>query len=187
MTVEGMSVHQVFNGWMKAFVDNLAACFPEDARLVAAAQTFDDMVALDEKKPMHLFAEKVAPHVDLVTRRDPSLFDKLQLLGGIDMKALWAAPDLSDNSRQVIWQYLSNLCLAAMLVRNMPEDVLSELETFGKGLEEKIQSGQFDPSNLESFLGQNMQGIGALATSLLGTEGMAALSKALEYDSFGTH
>jgi hypothetical protein len=156
-----MSAIQAFNTMLKEFVGQLCEVFPEETQLAIFLQGFDTVVALDESKPLATFVEAIQPHGALVMARNPELFDHLRL-PGIDFRRLWATPDLSDNTRQAIWQYISTLYVLGTTVRSVSPEVLSSIESIAQNLESQMQSGQLDLAAMGSVLGGLL---GSAATS----------------------
>lgn len=147
-----MSAIQAFNTMLKDFVGQLCDVFPEETQLSVFLHSFDTVVALDESKPLATFVDAIRPHGALVMARDPQLFEHLRL-PGLDFRKLWATPDLSDNTRQAIWQYISTLYVLGTTVRSVSPEVLSGIESIAHNLEQQMQSGQLDLSAMGSMLG----------------------------------
>lgn len=146
-----MSTVQAFNTMMKNFVEELVDVFPEEAQLRVFLESFDTVTALTPRAPLELFVESLAPHASLAMAKDPALFEKLQFPGGIDFQKLWAA-DISDNTREAIWQYINLLFVLGSTVQSMPAEVLQSIETVAQNCADQVQSGQLDFSALGGML-----------------------------------
>lgn len=169
-----MTTVQAFNGMLKNFMEELADVFPEEHQIRVFLDGFDALTMLTPRMPMDMFVDSLAPHASLAMAKDPDLFTKLEFPGGIDFQRLWASPDVSDNTRDAIWQYINLLYVLGSTVRSMPAEMLEGIESVAKTCADKMQSGQMDLSALGGMLmsglgssGGGMGGMGALA-SLLG-------------------
>lgn len=146
-----MSTVQAFNTMMKNFLEELADVFPEETQIKAFLDGFDALVTLTPRGPMEMFVDAVAPHSSLAMAKDPELFEKLNFPGGIDFRTLWAS-DISDNTREAIWQYINLLFLLGTTVRSLPTEMLDGIETVAKNCAEQLQNGSIDFSALGSML-----------------------------------
>lgn len=178
-----MSTVQAFNTMLKTFLEELAAVFPEEAQVAAFLQTFDTLVALDPRRALDTFTGAIAPHAQLAMARDPALFEHLSP-GGINFKRMWDS-DISDATRDAIWQHLNLLLLLGTTVQAMPPDMLQSIETVAKNCAEQVESGDLDFSKLGSMLaGGGLGGAGGLANlaGLGNLGGLAALAGNLALD-----
>ena len=163
-----MSTVQAFNTMMKNFMEELADVFPEEGQIRLFLDGFDTLVALNPRAPLEMYVDAMSPHTDMVMAKNPSLFTELKFPGGIDFGKLWAT-DISDNTREAIWQYINLLFLLGTTVRNMPAEMLQGIETVAQNCAEKMQNGQFDLSALSSMLmGGGSGGLGGLGALLGG-------------------
>jgi hypothetical protein len=163
---------QAFNSMLKNFLDELSSTFPDVAAIRVYTEGFDTLVGANARKPLQVFMEAVSPHADAVMRRDPELFSTLNL-GGIDFKMLWAS-DISDATRNAIWQYLHMLFLLATTVSSVPAELLSSIESVAQNCADKMQDGQMDFSSMSKLLmGGGAEGLlGGLLGGMGGMGGM---------------
>ena len=166
---------QAFNTMLKNFLEELADVFPEEAQIRVFLDGFDAFVAINARAPMDLLVGSLTPHSGLVMAKDPALFDQLKF-GGIDFKKLWAA-DISDNTREAIWQYINLLFVLGTTVRSMPPQMLQGIESMAESCAAQLESGQLDLSALGGLLGGG--GGGGLADLLGGGGGLAELAASL--------
>ncbi len=146
-----MSTVQAFNTMLKNFLEELADVFPEETQITTFLEGFDALVALSPRGPMEMFVDAVAPHSTLAMAKNPELFKKLKFPGGIDFDKLWSS-DVSDNTREAIWQYINLLFLLGTTVRSLPTEMLDGIETVAKNCAEQLQSGSLDFSALGNML-----------------------------------
>lgn len=176
-----MSIPQAFNTMMKNFMEELADVFPEETQIRMFLDGFDALAALSPRSPMDMFVESLTPHTDLVMARNPELFERLEFPGGIDFKKLWAS-DISDNTREAIWQYITLLFTMGTTVRNAPPEFVQCIETMAHSLSAKMESGELDFASLGSMLlggGMGAGGPAGLAGMLSGLGGAGGLADLL--------
>lgn len=176
-----MSIPQAFNTMMKNFLEELADVFPEETQIRLFLDGFDSLAALSPRSPMDMFVESLTPHTDLVMARNPELFQRLEFPGGIDFGKLWTS-DISDNTREAIWQYITLLFTMGTTVRNAPPEFVQCIETMAHSLSAKMESGELDFASLGSMLmggGLGAGGPAGLAGMLSGLGGAGGLADLL--------
>lgn len=153
-----MSTVQAFNELMKNFLAELGATFPEQKSIQLYVAGFDTLVSANSRKPVELFMAALGPHADMVMARNPSLFDQpIDLGGSLDLKEIWSQEDLSDTSRDALWQYIHTLFLLGSTIQHMPADMLQSIEAVAKDCASKIESGQqMDMSTMAAAMMQSM-------------------------------
>lgn len=153
-----MSTVQAFNTMLKNFLEELADVFPEEMQIRVFLEGFDALAALNPRGPLDMFVESVQPHAQLAMAKDVALFDRLAFPGGIDFARLWKT-DISDNTREAIWQYINLLLMLGTTVHSMPPEMLQSIETVAQSCADQMQDGQLDFSKLGGML---MGSLGAL-------------------------
>lgn len=164
-----MSTVQAFNTMLKNFLEELADVFPEETQIRLFLDGFDALSALNPRGPLDMFVESLQPHAALAMAKDPALFDKLVFPGGIDFARLWKT-DITDNTREAIWQYINLLLMLGTTVHSMPAEMLQSIESIAKNCADQMQDGQLDFSKLGSML------MGGLGDNLGGAGGLGALA-----------
>lgn len=167
------STVQAFNTMMKNFLEELSQTFPEEHKVEVVMESFDDLVAINARKPMELFTAALAPHSELVMSKNPDLFAQpIQLPGGLDMSKLWAVPDVSQETRDAIWQYIQMLFMLGTTVQNMPPQLLETIESVAMSCAQQMGSGAGDGNvDLGSLSGMLMGGLG----NMMGGGGLASM------------
>lgn len=167
-----MTTVESFNSTLKSFLQELVDIFPDEPGIDAIALflgTFDMFIAGNPRAAMDAFLEKASPYADCISQKDPSMFDTLELPGGISLKGMWA--HASDQTKEATFQYLQMLFLLATTAAAVPQDMLNSIETLASNYASKIQSGEMDITSLATML---MSGGG-----LEGLEGLGDLQKKL--------
>jgi hypothetical protein len=102
------------------FVADIATVFPEHGEACAAIHSMDTAAVFDHCKRTY------APHFfNILYRNDTVLFaEPVELLPGLNFKALWETPDVSDTTKEAVWKYLQ------LVMFSVVSD-LSDTSTFG--------------------------------------------------------
>jgi hypothetical protein len=102
------------------FVTDIATVFPEHGEACAAVHGMDMAAVFDHCKRTY------APQFfNILYRNDTVLFaEPIELLPGLNFKAIWETPDVSDATKEAIWKYLQ------LVMFSVVSD-LSDTSTFG--------------------------------------------------------
>lgn len=172
-----MTTISAFNTLFKTFVTELAETFPEQQRLKAFANGFDDLVAANARKIMEVFVATLAPHSDLVMTKNPKLFDQ-PLDIGVDISALWKSPDVSENTREAVWQYIHSLFLLGTTCMHVPPELLSTIESVAQTCASRMQDG--DTVDMSSMASMFVNGLGSIIGGGGGGGGMPGVAALLD-------
>lgn len=169
------STVQAFNTMMGNFLDELQHTFPEETKVAVVNEAFADLCAVNARKPMELYIAGLAPYSELVMAKNPALFDQpIELPGGLDMSALWAKPDVTQETREAMWQYIQMLFMLGTTVQNLPPQLLETIEGVAMSCANQVAEGGggLDLSKLSGML---MGGLGSMLGGGGGGGGPAAL------------
>jgi hypothetical protein len=102
------------------FVADIATVFPEHGDVCAAVYNMDTAAVYEHCKRTY------APQFfNILYRNDAVLFaEPIELLPGLNFKALWETPDISDATKEAVWKYLQ------LVMFSVVSD-LSDMATFG--------------------------------------------------------
>jgi hypothetical protein len=154
------SISQAFNTMMGQFLDSLMHTFPEEPKLSDVKTAFEALSKINVRKPMEMFTAALSEYAPLVTAKDPTLFDKpIELPGGLNMSTLWKLPDVSDETRGAIWQYIQTLYMLGVAVQSLPDTMLQAIETTAAALSSQPNAMSMPPD------------MNALASMFMGTMG----------------
>jgi hypothetical protein len=156
-----MSSREAFNTLMRNFITELNETFPEFQELGMFVTGYDALISFDANKPLDAFMEAMGPHANLIMSRDVSLFeqDGVSLGGAVDLKKMWHSSDLSDATRDAIWQYLTTLYVLGSTIQSMPPEILGTIESVAHDCATKVESGQMNMADLMPALMNSMGSI----------------------------
>ena len=109
--------HSAFNELMRQFIHELQACFPEDDCLNDLSSKFETACQANVRAPFQLFHDFVWHHTKQVIERDKTFVQEalVNAMPGVDQ--VWDKAD--DDTRDVIWDYISSLTFVAMGIETL--------------------------------------------------------------------
>ena len=159
-----MTVSDEFKKIISDFVADIATVFPEHSEACATVYNMDPAAVYDHCKLTY------APQFfNILYRNDTVLFaEPIELLPGLDFKALWETPDVSDATKEAVWKYLQ------LVMFSVVSD-LSDTSTFGDAakLFEAIDESVLK-SKLEEVMQQMQDMFNDEGTSAAGTSDKSA-------------
>lgn len=159
-----MASVSAFNDMLEQFIGELATTFPEEGAIASYKAKVDLMRAANPRLILDAFMDSIAPFTDLIMKRDDSFFTKAQgLFADIPLAKHWT-PELSDNTKGAIWQYLQTLNMLGSTIRTIPAEALSQIETVA----EQCASSMGDNPQPQDM----MAGISSIMSSMGGLGGL---------------
>ena len=139
-----------FNDMLEQFINELKETFPEDKTFKKFSVTFDIMRKANPRKCVDSFMKNVSPYSGKIMTKDESVFGDLDL--DIDIKKYWNG-DLSQTTKNAIWQYLQMLNVLGMTITTIPPEMLSMVEGMAsKCAESMTGSGSANTGDMLSGL-----------------------------------
>jgi len=154
-----------FNEMYSQFLSELAQTFPEEPAIAKVAKKHKDERTC--KKVMN----KLSPWAQQLMEKDPKFFcEENEFVAQLNLHELWKKEDVSETTRQAIWQYISSLYGFGVTLQMIPPQFMSviesEAENCAKGLTES--GGELNEAAIMSAA-QNMM------TKLLAGGGLPGL------------
>ena len=130
-----------FNDMMEQFLDELVQTFPEEKAIKKYKASFELVRKANPRKCVESFMATITPFAHKITSKDESILDdEFNLIRDINIKAHWT-PELSQNTKDAVWQYLQTLYMLGTTISSIPADTLSMIESVASQCADKIQSG----------------------------------------------
>lgn len=156
-----MASHQAFNSMMEEFLNELIETFPEEKSLKVQQNAFQTLKKSNSKKVVQVFMNSIAEYSNYITNKDEKVFDlDIEFLKKINIKKLWTK-ELSQNTKDAIWQYLQTLVMLGTTITSIPSDILQSIEGVAEQCANQMDSdnGVPDMGSLFSGLQNIMQGM----------------------------
>ena len=136
---------------MTQFLDELQQTFPEEPKIKKYAMSYDLMRKANARKCVDTYMKGCAPHSDKIMSKDEAFFlesaDDIEVLAGLNLKKHWTS-DLSENTKNAIWQYLQTLYILGTTITTIPAETLSMIEDVASKCATSMQGGGADEKSL---------------------------------------
>jgi hypothetical protein len=137
-----------FNEMMEQFLNELEQTFPEEKSFKKYHASFDIMRTANPRKCVDVFMKEASKYSSKIMQKDESVFDEFEHL---DIKKYWT-PELSQGTKDAIWQYLQTLNILGMTISTIPQEMLSMVEGVAAKCAEGMQNGDANPMSMLSSM-----------------------------------
>jgi len=156
-----MTSVSTFNDMLEQFINELEQTFPEEKAFKKYHTSFDIMRAANPRKCVDAFMKNGGKYSAQIMSKDDSFFSEVEEL---PLKKYWN-DELSDVTKNAIWQYLQTLNILGMTITSIPADMLTMVEGAAAKCAETMQGGgSVDEKSL-------MSGMSSLFSSMTGMLG----------------
>jgi hypothetical protein len=140
-----MTSVSAFNEMMDQFMVELKETFPEEKAIGKYYTGFDLLKKSNPRKCVVGFMDEVTPFASQIMNKDESFFldekNKLPaILDEMHIRQHWT-PELSQTTKDAIWQYLQTLYMLGTTIVNIPSDTLNMIEKVAKQCADTMQGG----------------------------------------------
>jgi hypothetical protein len=153
-----------FNDMLTQFINELIQTFPEEKAFKKYQTSFDIMRTANPRKCVDAFMKTAGKYSQQIMAKDDSFFSELSEL---PLDKYWN-DDLSEGTKNAIWQYLQTLNILGMTIANIPAEMLSMVEGAAAKCAESMQNGGGGMD--EKSLMSGMSSLFSSMTGLLGQE-----------------
>ena len=148
-----MTSISAWNDMMIQFINELRSTFPEEKSIKKYQTSFDLLKKTNPRKCVEGYMAEVTPVQDKIMSKDESFFldsnsNTSELIRDLNIAKYWTS-DLSQNTKDAIWQYLQTLYILGTTITMIPQETLNSIEKIASDCADNMQNGgQFDPSAL---------------------------------------
>jgi hypothetical protein len=119
-----MASSSAFNEMYSQFLGELAQTFPEEPAIAKALKKHKD------EKTYKKVMNKLTPWAQQIMEKDPKFFcEDNEFVGNLNLHEIWKKDDISDATRQAIWQYISSLYGFGVTLQMIPPGFMSVIES----------------------------------------------------------
>ena len=137
-----------FTEMMEQFLTELEDTFPEEKSFKKYHASFDIMRSANPRKCVDVFMSEASKYSQQIMQKDDSVFDNFEHL---DIKKYWT-PELSQGTKDAIWQYLQTLNILGLTISSIPPEMLSMVEGVASKCAEGMQNGDANPMSMLSSM-----------------------------------
>ena len=158
-----MASVSAFNDMMGQFLVELHKTFPDEKGIKKMLASFDLIKSTNPRIIVDGFMKGVSPYSDKISAKDETFLlkeiDTIDVLKDLNIKAYWTK--MSENTKNVTWQYLQTLYMLGTTITSIPEDTLSMIEGIAKDCADKMQTGDgnIDQDALMKMMGGLLGGL----------------------------
>jgi hypothetical protein len=120
---------------MEHFVDELVQTFPDVPNFKRYQMVLQMARKTNPRKIMTTFMESVSPHASKIMSKDETIWSNealtIDFLKELQINTIWT-PELSNNTKDAIWQYLQTLYILGTTISMLPQDTLDMIEKVAK-------------------------------------------------------
>jgi hypothetical protein len=155
-----MATVKSWNDMLDSFLNELEATFPEELSIKKYHATYDLLVQTNPRVVLDQWTATTAPFQQQIMDKDETIFlsdDGPPFLREINIHKHWT-PDLSENTKSAIWQYISTLTILANTISILPADTMNMIESIAAKCAADMESQGVDEKQLGGLLSslQNM-------------------------------
>ena len=169
------SVH-AFISVFEEFLDDLERVLPKNKKIKVYKQKFKTMKKANPRKIMDIFMETTKAYTKVISERDETYImeGNNAILEEMKVKEWWN--DVSDNSKNSIWQYLNTLVVLGTTISTIPQNLLSTIESVAEQCAEQLGgSGDTNAMSPEN-MGNLLAGMQSMLGNMMPPSGMAPKS-----------
>lgn len=144
-----MSTISAFCDMMEQFCDELIQTFPDVKSFKKYKTTVEMSRKVNPRKIVTCYMDNLSPYSQKLMSKDNTLFTddskNIQMINDLDILSIWT-PELSENTRNAIWQYLQTLYILGTTISLLPQDTLNMIENVAKQCVDNINEGDLQAS-----------------------------------------
>ena len=149
-----MSSVTAWNDMMEQFLTELGASFPEEKAIKKYQTSFDILRKSNPRKCVEGFMAEASKVQEKIMNKEDNFFldsknQHISFIKELNIKSHWT-PELSEKTKDAIWQYLQTLMVLGTTITMIPQDTLNSIESIAADCANKMQSGNggLDPNAL---------------------------------------
>ena len=146
-----------FNDMMDQFLGELVLTFPDEPAIKKQHASFELLRKTNPRRCVETFMEDAGKYSQRIMAKDESLLlnGDIESLSKYNIQTQW--PGCSDNTKDVIWQYITTLCMLGTTITALPADTLSMIEDVAQKAAGQMQGGDQNPAALMKLFGNLMK------------------------------
>ena len=144
---------------MDSFLSELEKTFPNESGIKKYKTSYDLVRKANPRKCIESYMAACADYSQSIMNKDESFFmdhsESISFLKDLNIKKHWQDPELSDGTRDAIWQYIQTLYILGTTITSFPPEALGMIENVAQQCADTMQGDGQDPTKMMS----NMSGL----------------------------
>lgn len=151
---------------LSQFLEELEQTFPEEKYIKKYATSFDILRKSNPRKCIETFMVGCNPFSEQIMTKNEAFFldgtQDNQLIKDLNLQKLWTN-DLSENTKNAIWQYLQTLFILGTTITTIPSEALNMIEDMANKCAGSLQSnGTLNEKHLMSGMTNLISSFGSI-------------------------
>jgi len=143
-----MSTISAFNDMMEQFLEELVQTFPEEPAMKKYQVAFDMLRTANSRACLDNYMKNVGPYSQQIMVKDATFFlENPDVFKDFKLQNIWT-DDISENTKNAIWQYLQTLYILGNTISALPGETLSMIEDMAKKCAKDMNTGSLDTAAL---------------------------------------
>lgn len=132
-----------FNDMMEQFVNELVQTFPDEKIFKKYQVSLELLRKTNPRKVLDSYMTAIGPIQNRIMSRDESVISdpSCQFIPDLQLQRIWN-PELSDGTKNAIWQYLQTLIILGSTITALPQEALAAIEAVAKQCAENMDLSQ---------------------------------------------
>ena len=150
-----MTSVSAWNDMMEQFISELEQTFPEEKSIKKYKSSFELLRKSNPRKCIDSYMSEITKYQEKIMKKDESFFleNNDSIIKELNIKQHWN-DDLSNKTKDAIWQYLQTLYMLGLTITMIPQDALGMIEDVAKKCAGNIQeNGNIDEKALTNLFG----------------------------------
>ena len=156
-----MASIQAFISVMDEFLKELSKTFPEEKRIKVYYNSFKTMKKVNSRQILEQFMLRATKYSDKIVNHDESYFlsSDDEFINELNIKQWWS-DDLSESTKNAIWQYMNTLFVLGTTISSIPQDLLKTIEGVAEQCASNMESNNMNEADMGNLMAgmQNMIG-----------------------------
>ena len=149
-----MTSISAWNDMMESFLNELSIAFPEEKAIKKYQTSFDLLRKSNPRKCVDGYMQEAGKFQQEIMGKDENFIKNFNssFIKELNIGTYWT-DELSQNTKDAIWQYLQTLYVLGTTITMIPQETLNSIETIASDCANKMQNegGSFDPSALNGL------------------------------------
>lgn len=145
-----MASVKMFTDMLDQFVTELNLTFPENKTVEKYQSSIAVIKIANPRQIVTNFMKVVKPHSAAIMSKNESFIMNEQILPEVRLDVMWT--ELSDQSKDSIWQYLQSLLTIGTMVTSIPKKTLDSIEKMAQDMAQGMAEGDGEMPDMSSIL-----------------------------------
>ena len=143
-----MSSTSAFIETLVEFLNDLAETFPEEKQIQVLITKTELGKKANPRQVVESCMQHLAPLAKKIVAKDESIFSEhSELIPGLNMYNMWNS-NLSDNSKNVIWDYANTLLMLGTTILSLPGNMLQQIEQMANTCVQQMENENVKPDDM---------------------------------------